>query len=556
MGRTWIPIVLGVLVCCQSIGAQAKDNPDESALEKAGVKLEDASLLDFFNQRTFRDADRSHFTQLVRELSSPEFETRQHASKTLTAAGLKVLDFLRAELRTAPDLESRRRIELVVKNVFVRDFRTGLAAAAVRVLRAKNPPRMVETLLDYLPSAEDEGVVEEIRATMANLAVEDGKPHPKLVDALQAKSPILRAMAGESLWKSRPAEIAAEVEKTLADPDPFVRYRVALAALKNQERKAGPTLIATLAELPLDSAWQVEDLLLRLAVDKSPPPVSLGPNEKTRITCRDGWLTWWKEHGAKVDLTAFDEFGKLRGYTTVVLLDEGKILDLGADNHVRWRIDGLMFPLDVQVLDDQRVLVAEYHARRVTERRTSDGGIIWSKPVEEGPLVAQRLHTGNTFVATDQHLFEFDKTGNEVWHLDLSEDEDHKILKAMKLLSGEIACLRSDGRIVRLNAKGKEVSSFEVNLGTRLYGGRIQMLPTGRVLLPHNAEDKVVEYDSRGKAVWEVAVEKPIAALRLSNGNTLVTSMLPAIGAVEFNRFGQEVWSYRQSTRVTRAMRR
>jgi hypothetical protein len=82
------------------------------------------------------------------------------------------------------------------------------------------------------------------------------------------------------------------------------------------------------------------------------------------------------------------------------------------------------------------------------------------------------------------------------------------------------------------------------------------MLPTGRVLVPHNAENKVIEYDSRGKIVWEVPFPQPIAATRVSNGNTIITSMDAAVGAVEVDRAGAEVWSYRSAARVTRAIRR
>lgn len=84
------------------------------------------------------------------------------------------------------------------------------------------------------------------------------------------------------------------------------------------------------------------------------------------------------------------------------------------------------------------------------------------------------------------------------------------------------------------------------------------MLPNGRVLVPHNGEGKVVEYDSRGKIVWEVPFAQPIAAMRLPNGNTLITSMDPDVGAIEVDRAGAEVWTYRDpsSTRVTRAIRR
>ena len=101
----------------------------------------------------------------------------------------------------------------------------------------------------------------------------------------------------------------------------------------------------------------------------------------------------------------------------------------------------------------------------------------------------------------------------------------------MKLPNGEIACMLADARVVRFDAQGKELHSFEIPLGMRLYGGRFEMLPSGRTLIPHNSENKVVEYDSKGKVVWEVGIEQPIAATRLPNGHTLVTSMNPAVGA-------------------------
>jgi uncharacterized protein (UPF0261 family) len=82
------------------------------------------------------------------------------------------------------------------------------------------------------------------------------------------------------------------------------------------------------------------------------------------------------------------------------------------------------------------------------------------------------------------------------------------------------------------------------------------MMDNGHVLVPHHAENKVVEYNADGKAVWEVAVDQPIFATRLRNGNTLVTSMLPSKGAMEFDRAGNIVWQYRAATRVTRALRR
>ena len=67
--------------------------------------------------------------------------------------------------------------------------------------------------------------------------------------------------------------------------------------------------------------------------------------------------------------------------------------------------------------------------------------------------------------------------------------------------------------------------------------------------------NRVVEYDPQGRIVWEIAVEQPIVATRLPDGNTLVTSM-NQLRAVELDRAGRQVWEFRSTTRVTRAWRR
>ncbi len=82
------------------------------------------------------------------------------------------------------------------------------------------------------------------------------------------------------------------------------------------------------------------------------------------------------------------------------------------------------------------------------------------------------------------------------------------------------------------------------------------MLPNGHVLVPENGNNRVVEHDANGRVIWEVPIDQPIAALRLPNGNTLVTSMNTDIGAVEIDRTGKTVWQFKATTRVTRALRR
>jgi hypothetical protein len=75
---------------------------------------------------------------------------------------------------------------------------------------------------------------------------------------------------------------------------------------------------------------------------------------------------------------------------------------------------------------------------------------------------------------------------------------------------------------------------------------RARMTAAGTFLVPHKDLDKVVEYDATGTPIWSVAVPVPWSAVRLKNGNTLVSS-----GSTqtirEFDAKGQIVWQFSQS---------
>jgi hypothetical protein len=530
-------------------GGPKETAEDEKTLEAAGVKTDGEALLQFFRHRILTPEEKVKVEGLIQQLGATAFKTREQATASLIGRGPVVLELLRQAQKSA-DLEVARRAERCLKKIQEKDYPPQVPVAAARLLRQRKPAGTVEMLLDYLPFADNDGIADAVRSTLTALAVRDGRPEKSLVAALTSSSPLLRGAAGEALCRAD----KTAVRKLLTDPDAGVRARVAIALTLAEDRDAVPVLINSLPELPQPYAWRAEDLLYRLAEGtKSAPSVSLGADEAGRRKCRDVWLTWWNDHGATIKLAKLHERPQLLGYTLIVLLDANKVLELGPNDKVRWEVGNLMFPLDAQALPGDRFLVAEYHGARVTERSTK-GEILWQYRVA-GPLAAQRLDNGNTFIVTDGQLLEVDRKGTEVFKYTPPNGE--RIMKASKLANGEIACLTTDPKVLRLDPTGKELSSFPVNLGMRLFGGRLQMLPTGRVLVPHNGEGKVVEYDAQGKKVWEVAVEQPIAAWRLANGHTLVTSMVPNnYRAIEFDRAGHEVWQYRSNTRVTRAFRR
>jgi len=73
----------------------------------------------------------------------------------------------------------------------------------------------------------------------------------------------------------------------------------------------------------------------------------------------------------------------------------------------------------------------------------------------------------------------------------------------------------------------------------------IRMTPAGTILVPHMGEGKVVEYDQTGKEIWSVDAKSPWQALRLKNGNTLISGDAHSY-VREVNPKGETVWEFNQ----------
>jgi HEAT repeat protein len=519
---------------------------DEQRLREAKIGTDGPALLDFFRKRTVTDAALVNIQGLIRQMGDDSFEVRQKASAELAAVGPVALPLLKQATKDS-DVEIARRAEDCI-HLIEQDYNATVVPAAVRLLALRRPAGAVDTLLAYVPFADDETVADEVRTALASLAVRDGKPDPALVAALADKSPQRRVAAGVALCRANVAGQRDAVRKLLEDRDAGVRLRVALALVAAREKEAVPVLIALLGDLPPNQAWQAEDVLYRLAEDKA-PTVPEGTDEAGRRKYRDAWTAWWREQGPKVDLAKLDATPELHGYTMMILLDQGRLLEVDADNKERWHIDGLQFPLDAQMLPGERVLVAENAANRVTERNLK-GEVLWETKAD-APLMAQRLPNGNTFIGTRTRLFEVTREGKEVFTY--ARPGGEMFMRAAKLRNGDIACVVAGSHFVRLDPAGKERQSFPVDIQT--YGGRIEVLPNGRVLVPQYGNNKVVEQDGQGKVVWEAEFAMPIIATRLPNGHTLITSFNQQ-RAVEIDPNGKEVWEYKTETRVTRAWRR
>jgi hypothetical protein len=536
-------LVLSLLL---SAAESPKVSEDEKLLAGAKIPTDGAGLLDFFRNRTPSATSTARTKALIRQLGDYSFKVRQQATDGLVAQGVLALPLLREAAKDS-DLEVKRRARECIRRIEATATPVYELCAAARVLAVRKPPGAAETLLAFLIGVEDDETAEGVQAALAGVAVRNGKPEQVLVDALADKSPHRRAAAGAALAYAGVKEQQTAVRKLLADADAEVRLRVGLVLVEREDKEAIPVLIALLADLPREKSWPVEELLYRLAGDGA-PEVTTGGDENARRKCRDGWAAWWKKHGDKVEIKKDDLPLKQLGFTLFVLLDRGVVLEVGRDGKTRWEIGGLQSPLDAQVLPGNRVLIAEYTTKSVTERNLK-GEVLWEKKLPFNPSSAQRQRNGNTFIVMSQQLLEIDRQGKEVFSY---APKNLNVASARRLPDGRVALI-SNGQFMLIDRAGKKVGGFAVS--NNIYTtNSLDVLPNGHILATAYGDGKLLEYDRAGKIVWQAPVSRPIASTRLRNGNTLTSSQDGVV--IELDRAGKKVWEHKLAGHPTLTRRR
>jgi HEAT repeat protein len=510
------------------------------------------ALLAELRKRTLTSEGQAKIEALVRDLGDEVFAVREKAGAELIAYGTLAVPFLREATKSA-DLERKRRAETCL-HLIANKPGNALPAAAPRLLALRKPPGAVEALLAYLPYADNDTLVAEVQAALKGLAMRDGKPDPALLAALEDKSPLRRAGAGEALARGGGQEVRPAVRKLLQDADPAVRQRIALALVAGRDKDAVPVLIETLADLPAEDSNPALETLLLLAGEKAPnvPP---GTDADSRRKCRDAWADWWRGNAAAVDLAKLNAADTFLGYTIIVEVDNngnGRVQELDRAGKQRWMIQNLQYPVDAWVVGGKRVLIGEYNGMKVTERDFK-GHVLWEKTGLRGRTTnVQRLPNGNTFISTDNEILEVDRAGKEVFVKNFAGKTN--VVAAYKSRGGEIVVLTGQGTCLRLDASGKELKSFSANRNGAWTSG-LDLSPDGRILIAQPNMNRVQLFDSDGKSLWEAPAPGLVTASWLPNGNVLVASYNGQF-ASELDRSGKTVWQHKSTYHVFRARRR
>ncbi|NBR07879.1 MAG: hypothetical protein EBT92_19240 [Planctomycetes bacterium] len=535
---------LGALILAVLLSV-AMDNTaeDEKTLTDAGLKSDGNSLIQFLARRSEDKVDPIQIKALITKLGDDNFDIREQTSATLNAIGIAALPDLKTASKS-PDVEISRRAKDCIQKI-EEGSRKFVVAASIRLLGAKKPEGALTALINYSQFSELDQTTEDLITAITATGSDNGTPSKIILEAIRENKPLAKTICAEALANINPELFKKEALALINSDEPRVRYKVALAFAKLGDKRSIEPLVSSISSV---SQWESSliDHLLRKLMPSNMPPIGL-PQPELQKEWAKRTVDTSKIPEALLALSA-KNFGK----TLVVLLDAGRVIMLDSSNNILWKIDNLQFPLDAQILPDEKVLVAEHQGNKVTERNKK-GEIIWEKKID-GPLAVQKLEDGSIFIASKSNIVFVDQKGKEI--SEFTPPNNEPIMKANIASNGDICLVLStpqgNAKFVRFDKNKKQVVSYDIDVRTS--GGKVDILPNGNSLITEVYGNRVIEFNNDGKEVWNFECEQPVAAVRLPNGNTLVTSMTQ-MKALEVDPKGKEIWSYKSSTRVTRAFR-
>jgi len=92
----------------------------------------------------------------------------------------------------------------------------------------------------------------------------------------------------------------------------------------------------------------------------------------------------------------------------------------------------------------------------------------------------------------------------------------------------------------------KEIKIPTTTTNTHVQYRHVRITQKGTIMVPLMAENKVVEFNQEGKEIWSVSSKWPWAAIRLHNGNTLISGDGNGYTR-EVNPAGEIVWELTQA---------
>jgi hypothetical protein len=179
------------------------------------------------------------------------------------------------------------------------------------------------------------------------------------------------------------------------------------------------------------------------------------------------------------------------------------------------------------------------------------GKVIWTYSTGSGNEYDDvwMLSNGNILFTRMQYIAEITPDKRVVWRYDAPKgteihtcqpiDKD-RVLFMINGIPPKLMVINTRSSRIEV----EQVMPFPSPSEQRVHGQfrRVRYTAQGTYLVPFLSMDKVVEYDKDFNEVWSYNIPKPWAAIRLKNGNTLITDETD-VETREVNPKGETVWS-------------
>jgi hypothetical protein len=201
----------------------------------------------------------------------------------------------------------------------------------------------------------------------------------------------------------------------------------------------------------------------------------------------------------------------------------------------------------------------DYRKTNQTMFVVRDGKVVWtySIPIKDANGTLQEL--GDATMLSNGNIVFCRKTGasevtpdkNIIWNIDAPKGTEIHSIQPIGLdhvlvtINGNPAA-----KLLLINTTtGKKETEYifpELNPGANphIQFRRVHETKDGTFLAAHLRDQKVVEYDANFNEIWSYAVKYPWDAVRLKNGNTLITEGDHTV--LEVNKQGETVWQFSQ----------
>jgi hypothetical protein len=198
----------------------------------------------------------------------------------------------------------------------------------------------------------------------------------------------------------------------------------------------------------------------------------------------------------------------------------------------------------------------------------NDGKVLWTYQTGKGYEYDDvwMLSNGNILFTRMQYLEEITPDKKVVWRYDCnnSKDTNHTEVHTCQPIGLDKVLFVVNGLPPRLMVVNIKTGAIEVEhklpfiqppAVKNIHGEfrRIRYTAQGTYLVPFLTMSNVVEYDKNFNEIWSYKIRSPWAALRLKNGNTLITDEGDSLTR-EVNPKGETVWEL-QKTNLPEAYR-